>query len=236
VDDRLADLRLPDLTLPLDADWSGRWSQTELLASKTRTRIEGSLEVTASHDGAGVVLDVVDTTPLTQGMSVRSEVAVTCRDDLLLSLRKWVGTAITDTWRGELGHTRAVSGGEARRGEVRFDGLDRSTLAVDDSLPLTTDWGLLAAMPRLHAAHTDRLRFTCLEAVLALRPDQLLEAIDEITLDCASGRVPLRGYRVRGRGRPPAVYWVTEGGVPVIVGSLSKALVLEDFVLLGEGA
>ena len=64
-----------------------------------------------------------------------------------------------------------------------------------------------------------------LEDLVAVRPRQVLERIDPITVPTADGPRVLVGWRQRGTGIVPVHYWTTETGWPLLVCGQRRVLI-----------
>lgn len=224
---------LPELTLPDEPEprpegppgaWEAGWTIHELDRTKTRSTIDGRLDLSLRAEGGGLLLRVVQDVPLYWRMSIETVAEVRCADDELLSPEAWTVTAVTRTADGELDETRSSSAGSVRGRKLALEGVDRT----EHRLPagaLASSWGLLGALPRLHAAGRDRAEFTLLEELLVPRLGQQLAAAEPVPVATAAGAVSLTRWRHLGEGVPPVQYFCGPRGWPLLVCGLRRALV-----------
>ena len=203
---------LNDFTPPAEAfDPNGTWTNTYRLWMVQRY-MRGSLrlkrEPTAEGVRFSVDLDVVEQA----GYCRRTRAVIACAADVLATPKSWTLTSqIRDlddqpTTGTRLSETGTVSGG---RVEARF-GRRRRTQKVAG--PVTSNWSLLGAVQRLGGAKTKPLRFTMLEEMDLVKPDQRLEFREAKEFELGGRKLHLIGYQQIGRGVLPWQYWVDERG------------------------
>lgn len=225
---------LPELTLPAEPTqeaqgpptaWDAGWTIHELDRTKTRSTIDGRLDLSLRPaEGGGLELRVVQEVPLYWRMSIETVAEVRCADDVLLSPEGWTVTAITRTADGEVEETRSSSRGSVRGRRLLLEGVDRS----EQRLPagaLASSWGLLGALPRLQARGEAQAEFTLLEELLVPREAQQLASFEVIEVPTAAGPVPLTRWRHLGEGVPPVQYFCGPRGWPLLVCGLRRTLV-----------
>lgn len=237
------DRLLPTLVLPAEptdptGPWAGRWRTFELLDGPARILIEGSTTLSLSPNPTGLQLDVYEDTTLSQRMYVRTSVTAGCDDDLMVTPRWWRSQFISGTYAaaGDFEETAGAHEGEVHADHLRIVGVDDSRVALPADAPVTSSWGMLAALPRLAAAGIQQKRFTLLEGLLLVREEQLLRRVDSITVNLADGPMQLDGWLHRGRGSLPLYLWTGPGGYPLLAGSLARFLVAESFTVPSGGA
>jgi len=228
IDQRIAELQLPEEPAnPLGA-WRGLWELSETVNSNNRRQILGQLEIHHMPQGNRVQLSITHRVPTTQGRTVASEIVLECQNDDLLTPIHWVSEFATHAKHTDLSNTRASQQGEVKRGWFSIEGTDISRTRLPRRVPLTSSYSLVAALPRVLQAGVQRLEFAMLDELTVLREEQILERIDTVSLELGSGPVELQGYRYYGRGTTPVHCWLGPHGMPLFVCSLGTALVAQE--------
>lgn len=187
--------------------------------------IEGSLDLSMTVGDGLARIDVSQTVPTFWNWAIETHAALVCRDDQVLRPLRWTTDFVCRVTGGPNEDTRGSSRGWIQEGTLHHDSVDQSSVALPDDLAVTANWLLLAALPRVQAAGTQRLAFTMLEDLVAVRPRQVLERIDPITVPTADGPRVLVGWRQRGTGIVPVHYWTTETGWPLLVCGQRRVLI-----------
>lgn len=223
---------LPEMTLPDDAAHpSGPASMSFLMREYTvqlTSFIEGGLDLSVEVAGGLSTMTVAQSVPTFWNWSIDTTARVVCRDDLLLRPLRWEADFVCQLSSGPDEESRGSSRGWVHEGQVHHDGVDRSVVQLPEDTALSTSWSVLLALPRLAAAGADRVAFTLLEELVAVRPRQLLERIDPIDVPTASGVRRLHGWRQRGVGIVPLHFWTTPTGWPLLVCGQRRVLVATD--------
>ena len=89
---------------------------------------------------------------------------------------------------------------------------EKSLDTAEQPVPATSHWSLFDAVQRLPGKATRPLRFTMLEEMDLVKPDQRLEFREETDLEVGDTTLHLRGYQQIGWGVLPWQYWVDDQG------------------------
>ena len=234
IDQRIAATTLPTEPSRPRGEWRGLWELSETVGSKKRKQILGHLEIHHIPQGNKVLLEISHKVPGVQGMSVSSEISLTCKSNDWLRPESWVSETISHSGRSDMANTRSSQAGRVSRSDLRIESLDETLYPLPKRVDLTSSFSLLAALPRLHSRESGRLEFATIEELMILRTEQILERIHAVELATAAGPVSLQGYRHYGRGTPPVHYWLGPRGLPLFIASLGSALLALEFEDLGE--
>ena len=135
---------------------------------------------------------------------------------------------VTQRGDSDIEETRAAHRGQLREGRMRLEADPGKPGTTEQELPpgdpVTSDFSLLAAMPGLYQKEVAQTRFTMLEEMTVPRKNQHLQAIGALALPNADNATVF-GYEHLGEARTPIVYWLGRGGWPLLVCSISRALV-----------
>lgn len=143
----------------------------------------------------------------------RHTAEIICANDSLLSLRSFKGnvtfTTVPDTPTGALKGFSVT--GQNVEGDLRL----HNGAAV--TAPCAADWLLPAAIERVHSGEITGQQFTMLEALTAVKKQQMLYADEPYEGEWFGKKVYLKRLLHTGEGIMPTIYWIDKDcGVALI--------------------
>ena len=181
-----------------------------------RIRARGLLRVARAADADGTAtLDVQRDLRTQQGHTFRRTWQVRCRTDLLGTPVEWRSTAVLLDGDGRpVEPTQQQDEGRMLDGRIEMTSRPSRPLRVDG--PVTGNWTLFEALPRLRGGDIEPATFDLLEDFEVLKRHHRLGRWGRVTADLGGQTVALQGYRQIGDGILPTDWWLDESGRVVL--------------------
>jgi hypothetical protein len=185
-------------------DSAGAWTHSYRLHLAGRKQgAAGFLEIRHEPAAGGAVLHV-ETHILHDNGGQQTRATVQCRADRLCTPQSWqLESLMSDAAGQPIANTRVTQRATIGNSGIAIDSNGRKRV-LKVSGPLATNWGLFCAVQRLAAK--DAQRFTLLEEMDLIKPNQQLSAGESITFH----DLRLTSYEQTGDGVLPFHYWLDD--------------------------